>query len=233
MYCKQSAIKSKDTNIFYFYTFTTGIYFLNLRSFYDCITNSTYISPIDNGFLSVIGKQVYEYTTNQTEGRSSCQASGIKNVNYLFAASRTYNNIQITYFFLQNNSVIIKSSYRTNYQKLSVNCTGYSFTSYALTEHFMALSLADIYGNTRLLIYEMEELYPRLIDDTVIERNQTIYGNFLLLSTSNYLEKGMYVFFYNNSTNQLSLKEYNGYILTIKPKPAAFLQQTISNNNGP
>lgn len=85
----------------------------------------------------------------------------------------------------------------------------------------MALSLADIYGNTQLLIYEMEELYPRLIDNKTIERNQSI-GNFLLMSTSNYLEKGMYVFFYNTSTNQLSLKEYNGYILNITPKSSEF-----------
>jgi hypothetical protein len=70
----------------------------------------------------------------------------------------------------------------------------------------MAITLSNLNGDTRLFIYEMEELFPRLIDDRLIEKNETIIGNFLLLSTSNYLEKGSYVFFYNNATNELSLK---------------------------
>ncbi len=148
---------------------------------------------------------MWEYTTT-SEGKSSCTDTTIKNINYQFAASRTYNNIQITYFFLLDNSVMIKTSYRTNYQKLIVNCTGFYFTSYALTERFMAITLSNLNGDTRLFIYEMEELFPRLIDDRLIEKNETIIGNFLLLSTSNYLEKGSYVFFYNNATNELSLK---------------------------
>lgn len=75
-------------------------------------------------------------------------------MDYVFAASRSYNNIEITYMFLRNNTIIIKSSYRTNHQKLEVNRKGFKFTSYALTEHFMALSMFNG-TDTLLLIYNM------------------------------------------------------------------------------
>ena len=110
--------------------------------------------------------------------------TGIKDVDYQLAASRTYNNIQITYFFMRNNSVIIKSSYRANYQIHNISCGDAELTSYALTEQYMTLSCNNQMG-TLLLIYEMEELYPRLIDKKRFEKD-----NITVISTSNYLEKG-------------------------------------------
>lgn len=73
----------------------------------------------------------------------------------------------MTYFFLENNSIIIKSSYRTNHLRTDVNRKGFVFTSYALTEHFMALSMFNK-TDTLLLIYNLDELYPRLLDEKII-----------------------------------------------------------------
>lgn len=97
-----------------------------------------------------------------------CVATSLDKIDYEFAANRNYNNIQITYFFLKNATIIIKSSYRTNHQKLDLNKTNYSFTSYAITEHYMAVSLCNNLGTTIMLVYEMEDLFPKLIDERIV-----------------------------------------------------------------
>lgn len=139
------------------------------RNLTDCLVNSKYISANgDGGFISVINQKVYEYYTNTTKSESMCVATSLDKIDYEFAANRNYNNIQITYFFLKNATIIIKSSYRTNHQILDLNKTGFSFTSYAITEHYMSVSLCNNLGTTIMLVYEMEDLFPKLIDERIV-----------------------------------------------------------------
>lgn len=152
-FCKQKPAEGGSNLVFYFFRppniFNTSFFQIN-----KCLINASYIAPNQNGFLSVINQRVHQYSTNANKGQSSCIVTDLINIDYAFAASRSYNDIDMTYFFLKNNTIIIKSSYRTNHQKLEVDRKGYCFTSYGLTEHFMALSMYNG-SNTKLLIYSM------------------------------------------------------------------------------
>ena len=137
-YCKDR--KQANSVTFHFYApYEIGIEFIKAHNLSTCLAGATYISATDSansGFLSIIEGRVYEYYTVVSKGEevwSQCQPTNLRGINYVFATSRLYANIQFHYFFLHNNTVIIKSSYKTNYQRLDVGTAGFNFTSYALS----------------------------------------------------------------------------------------------------
>ena len=114
------------------------------------------------------------------------------NLPIIFSTSRTYNGIKFHYFFLENNTILIKSSYKTNYQLLNIGLTGYSLSSYAMTEKVMGVTMINTIRNASVIIvYSFGQLYPRKIDSLFFNTTQ-----FTLLSVANYLEKSFYLFLF-------------------------------------
>lgn len=76
-YCKNKPIgpgKRDNTSIFHFYL--PSYYIIKTDNFialFKCLNNASYISHSENGFLSIINKQINEYYTNQTNRKSECK----------------------------------------------------------------------------------------------------------------------------------------------------------------
>lgn len=92
---------------------------------------------------------------------------------------------------------------------------GFSFTSFALSQHFLGVTLSNT-THSQILVFNMDELYPRQVDDIIVDETSK-WKNYLMMSTDNYLEKGFFFFFFDTEANMLNLTEYVGYTLKIKP----------------
>jgi hypothetical protein len=124
-----------NSTLFYFYQPSIKINVANeFNSLKQCLVNSSFISPSENGFLSVINKIVYFYSAKASNdsGNSQCNAT-VTNADILFVASRVYHNIDITYYFNRSNTIIIKSSYETINFSIPINDSGTSANNYVMT----------------------------------------------------------------------------------------------------
>ena len=136
------------------------------------------------------GSSIYQYY--EIYGQESQCTLIMDNLPIIFSTSRTYNGIKFHYFFLENNTILIKSSYKTNYQLLNIGLTGYSLSSYAMTEKVMGVTMINTIRNASVIIvYSFGQLYPRKIDSLFFNNTQ-----FTLLSVANYLEKSFYFFLF-------------------------------------
>lgn len=63
IYCKQTSPGITQTPTYYFYNISSGFFIVKQAAaeLSRCLINSVYISCLNNGFLSVINRQIYEY----------------------------------------------------------------------------------------------------------------------------------------------------------------------------
>ena len=65
---------------------------------------------------------------------------------------------------MEDNRILIKTSYRVNSQELKINISEeYEISSYAMTERIMGVSLTNG-THMVMMVYSLDSLYPRQID---------------------------------------------------------------------